>query len=1387
MATSVEVAAAHVKITVEMDQYNKNMDDARAKIEEIINEEKKLQAQQAELNSQLKSGSYSENSSSAGELKSKLASLSSEEAALKSRLTEVSSSIKNQSNDFKSNLSELKNYSSGLNSLGTIVTSLKAMFLGGAMKTAADIFIIPNAQLEQQITSFSVLLGSYDKAQTMVNSLQNMANKTPFELTDLTKTTQTLLSYGLGVDDVKEKLTELGNLSQGNADKLNGIGLAYGQIVAKGRLQGQELLQMVNQGVNLLAPLEKNLGKTGEEISDMMKKGQISVKDVDEAIKSLTTGTGQFAGMMDKQAKTALGEFTTLKDKSLQMARDIGSGAFEELKGYMEDLIKELDRLKDSGELDIIAKEFGTGLKDTVTIIANVSKELYTYKDAIIEIITALTAYNVAHGASKVVLGTVTPKIAELTQYLNGNKKAINETADELTKSTKAYDTLKASQDAIIASKQAETAQTITSLNEEKAANLNKKANIEEQLAALKEEQLANTTMSAERKAQITEEMANLKLEESAINSKIASIRNETQAVQLSAKEEITASQEKVAASKAEADAAKAASVQAEASAASSTAAITSFSSKAMNVITALIMIISVGIEETQKANAAWDSLTDGTMTATQKVIDSQQKVIDTYNESVTTMELNKQKTQDYINTVKELENVQNKDSEQKERLKTAVDGLNSIYPELNASYNQESNSLNTNSELLTKYTDNQEKVLEAKAKLAAYDDSLKNQSSLQVQVKAEEAQIAEYKQKYNDLIDQGANKMFSPLHDEMDKTYKLIYKHIDAWNDAKDKLSVAGQTVNIFRGDLQKSQETVNSSNNSLKGTVMTVDDVKKAFSDAGSQISGFGTEIDKTVKKSMSDINSLSDATIKNKSANGMSKDEILQLIETYPELANKITQTKNGYKVEQSALDDLRNAKINEARTAIQAQIDNARQVIASVNQRIGSYNSEIGAISSLAQAQAQLSKVQLQRQQLSTKLANESVNLGNGVMANKNPAFDKGYQDLQGEEDLINQQITQYKSIQDLQNKLNGYNQAVKIAGSSFGDASSSSKKSGSSGGSGSKSSSSSGGETADERALRDVKFAYDEGEISATTYYNDVESIKNKYYARGTQKWQEYTLEVKKGREQIVEDAKKANEDTFNNTIETLKNNLQYSEDTDKATYQSKLNAYDEMRNYIINSYKKQLIDYKTYQENIREVDVETYKLQKEQFEQANSEIEKKRDDAYNVAVKQINNYYDDLRAAQEAADRKTNENTLQAQQKLYEGAVSREGQNKLQDIRNQIKQLQAEDMKAQRETQRADALDDVETKYNNLKDSQTDFYNALISGAETTAQKVKDMVNMVNIAFSDIGKIVAQATTNSNNTSYTTNINQNNNIYDKPSANSVISVDEILSRYSLGK
>lgn len=406
-AFAAGIATARAKLT----ELNTALIENRNKMKEVSKEAQELQKRERELSAEMKDGGTKEQQQEMQQLRDRIGQVNAELGTLRTREREIQSDIRRASNELdnqKNGMNNLANAGDGVaNSLKKIETGLKSVFTMAATKKLVDFFIGSNAEMEQYLTSFEVMLGDAKKASELMSSLNDMAAKTPMELTDVVSTGTLLMNYGVSADELIAKMTQLGDLASGNAVKFERVSLAYGQMLAKGKVSGEELRQMTEAGVPLLQALADTLGVSTGEVQNLVSKGKVGITELDAAIASLTTGTGQFAGMMEKQSQTFSGMLSTLSDEATQFGRDVGEKAFEVAKDGLAELLEMLDEWRADGTLDEIAEDAGEAIGNFAELIKNASTFLIENKETVIGAITAYAGLKTAINVGSEVKSTI--------------------------------------------------------------------------------------------------------------------------------------------------------------------------------------------------------------------------------------------------------------------------------------------------------------------------------------------------------------------------------------------------------------------------------------------------------------------------------------------------------------------------------------------------------------------------------------------------------------------------------------------------------------------------------------------------------------------------------------------------------------------------------------------------------------------------------------------------------------------------------------------------------------------------------------------------------------------------------------------------------------------
>ena len=250
--------------------------------------------------------------------------------------------------------------------VGTLVGALKPLLAALAVVGTARFIFFKTAELETQRASLEQLTGSLEKTNKIIKDLQDFGAVTPFTSSELIEQTKRLKAFGFQTEELVDTTKRLADVAGATGADLTGIATAFGQIRAKGKLQQEENLQLLERGVNITDELKKITKLQGDEFESAMRKGKIGADLVNQALINLTSQGGIFAGGATKQADTLNGKLSTLQDTIDTLARAIGTELEDEIKAILDisiQAVKQITNLIES--IGLVSK---LGKKDMIKI-----------------------------------------------------------------------------------------------------------------------------------------------------------------------------------------------------------------------------------------------------------------------------------------------------------------------------------------------------------------------------------------------------------------------------------------------------------------------------------------------------------------------------------------------------------------------------------------------------------------------------------------------------------------------------------------------------------------------------------------------------------------------------------------------------------------------------------------------------------------------------------------------------------------------------------------------------------------------------------------------------------------------------------------------------------
>ena len=214
----------------------------------------------------------------------------------------------------------------------SLMPLLKAL---AALATVRFVFINA-ADIETQRKSLEVLTGSLSKTNQIIKELQDFGAVTPFKSSELIEQTKRLKAFGFETNELVDTTKRLADVAGATGADLQGIATAFGQIRAKGKLQQEENLQLLERGVDITTELKNITGLQGEAFEKAQRQGKIGADLVNQALINLTNEGGAFFKGASSQSTTLNGKLSTLVDSVESLARTIGSQLSPAIKGALD-------------------------------------------------------------------------------------------------------------------------------------------------------------------------------------------------------------------------------------------------------------------------------------------------------------------------------------------------------------------------------------------------------------------------------------------------------------------------------------------------------------------------------------------------------------------------------------------------------------------------------------------------------------------------------------------------------------------------------------------------------------------------------------------------------------------------------------------------------------------------------------------------------------------------------------------------------------------------------------------------------------------------------------------------------------------------------------------
>ncbi|WNO60897.1 tape measure protein [Rheinheimera sp. MMS21-TC3] len=330
--------------------------------------------------------------------------------------------LRELSADLKKTSGSTGKFGESLSGITTRILAFGAAYIGiNQVKGALTNLFTTGDKFERLDIQLAGVMGSIEAGEQAGSWIKDFAKNTPLQLDQVTETFVRLKNFGLNpMDGVMQSIIDQSEKLGGGYERVQGISLALGQAWAKQKLQGEEILQLIERGVPVWQLLENVTGKNTAELQKLSSAGALG-RDV---MKQLIDEIGRSAeGQAAKGMGTLSGLISNAKDELEQFyALVANSGALDWLKGQLSELNKTIARMTQSGELKALAKSISDGVVATGEAIKSLVTTVFEWRKAIIGVGAAWALLKVGSFFKGMITGS-RDLIASLLSLI-GTKKA---------------------------------------------------------------------------------------------------------------------------------------------------------------------------------------------------------------------------------------------------------------------------------------------------------------------------------------------------------------------------------------------------------------------------------------------------------------------------------------------------------------------------------------------------------------------------------------------------------------------------------------------------------------------------------------------------------------------------------------------------------------------------------------------------------------------------------------------------------------------------------------------------------------------------------------------------------------------------------------------------
>ena len=195
--------------------------------------------------------------------------------------------------------------------------------------------------IDQAQAKLRALGSSGEEVESIMKNALAAVKGTSFGLGDAAGLAGTMVAAGIKPGQQLESTLRLVADSAAIAGTdLNDMGMIWGKIAAKGKLDGETLDQLMERQIGILPELAKNYGVTTEEAAKMVSEGKVSFEDFAKVM------TEKVGGGAEEMGQTVQGAFENMKAAAGRIGATALEPIFKALPGGFSGITEAMDALE---------------------------------------------------------------------------------------------------------------------------------------------------------------------------------------------------------------------------------------------------------------------------------------------------------------------------------------------------------------------------------------------------------------------------------------------------------------------------------------------------------------------------------------------------------------------------------------------------------------------------------------------------------------------------------------------------------------------------------------------------------------------------------------------------------------------------------------------------------------------------------------------------------------------------------------------------------------------------------------------------------------------------------------------------------------------------------